>query len=221
MKMKRWIAILATVGLFALGGCGATVYPPAARLSDPVPVYLADYGVHSSLILPTPDGQFVEYAFGDWGYAAENHCLPQDAVGALVASNQAALGRRFFRLKSGETVPQPAQRPWSMAKIDCERPDVFNLVRRLNDRYEAELKSQKPLLNPENGIAFVKDTEHYSFTNNCNHLTARLLEQLGCKVDGLVVASKFNVAAAKSKAPEPVKRRAEAPVPGWNSANAN
>ena len=35
-----------------LGGC-ATIYPPQQHLSDPVAVYVADYGVHSSLLLPT------------------------------------------------------------------------------------------------------------------------------------------------------------------------
>ena len=60
------------------------IYPPQQSLKEPVTVYVADYGVHSSLLLPTGDGRFVEYAFGDWGYAAQNHCLPQDAVGAGV-----------------------------------------------------------------------------------------------------------------------------------------
>jgi len=213
-----------------LGGC-ATIYPPQQSLKEPVTVYVADYGVHSSLLLPTGDGRFVEYAFGDWGYAAQNHCLPQDAVGALVLSFQSALGRRYFELQPGETEPRPKERPWNLARVNCERTDVDALVQRLNARYEAALRSQKPVTNPDNGIEFVKDSEHYSMLNNCNHLTARSLEQLGCKVQGLVVSSKFSVApqpGALTSAPPSssgksvdAKPKGDSPVPGWNTASLN
>jgi hypothetical protein len=210
-----------------LGGC-ATVYPPQQTLKEPVTVYVADYGVHSSLLLPTGEGQFVEYAFGDWGYAAQNHCLPQDAVGALVLSFQSALGRRYHDLRPGETEPRPKERPWSLSRVNCERADVDALLQRLNARYEAALQNQKPVRNPDNGIDFVKDSEHYSMLNNCNHLTARSLEQLGCRVQGLVVSSKFNVAqqpgssspSASSRTVD-VKPKGDSPVPGWNTASLN
>ena len=109
-------------------------------------------------------------------------------------SFQSALGRRYFELQPGETEPRPKERPWNLARVNCERTDVDALVQRLNARYEAALRSQKPVTNPDNGIEFVKDSEHYSMLNNCNHLTARSLEQLGCRVQGLVVSSKFSVA---------------------------
>jgi hypothetical protein len=209
-----WTLALSLAAAGTLGGCGTTVVPPQARLSDPVPVYVADYGVHSSLLLPTPDGRFVEYNFGDWGYAAENRTMPQDAVGALLVSFQSGLGRRFFDLKPGEAEPKPAERPSRMNKVYCERNNVYELVRRLDQRYQAALKTQKPLRNPENGLEFVRDTERYGFANNCNHMTARSLEQLGCKVRGLVVSSKFDVARAEPAA----GRKAEPAVPGWNTA---
>lgn len=210
-----------------LGGC-ATIYPPQQHLNDPVAVYVADYGVHSSLLLPTGDGRFVEYAFGDWGYAAQNHCMPQDAVGALVLSFQSALGRRYFELPPGETEPRQAERPWTLSRVDCERKDVDALVYRLDARYQAALRTHKPVKNPDNGIEFVKDSEHYSMLNNCNHLTARSLEQLGCRVQGFVVSSKFNIASSPTQAPSDRSDRsadAEAkhdmPVPGWNTASLN
>ena len=40
-------------------GCATTVRPQA-RPIDPVPVFLTDYGVHSSLMLPTADGNYVD-----------------------------------------------------------------------------------------------------------------------------------------------------------------
>lgn len=216
-----WVGLLTAGILWTSGGC-ATIYPPPRQPIDPVWVYVADYGVHSSLLLPTGDGRYVEYAFGDWGYAAENHNLPQDAVGALVLSFQAGLGRRFIQVPPGRADPEPTERPWKLSKITCERGDVQALVRRLNERYEAALQTQKPVRNPENGLEFVKDTEHYSVLNNCNHLTARSLEILGCKVRGIVFSSKFQVASSPPRPPdsEPA-RRPESPVPGWNTASIN
>jgi hypothetical protein len=40
---------------------------------------------------------------------------------------------------------------------------------------------------------YVKDSEHYSVANNCNHLTARCLREMGCEVHGFVVLSNFTV----------------------------
>src|ERR1700722_10035619 len=87
--------LLSLIFIPLIGGCG-TVHPPT-NPTDPIPVYLADYGVHSSVILPTEKGKFVEYVFGDWGFAVENHdwFIP-DVPRALFFSTQAGFGRRFL-----------------------------------------------------------------------------------------------------------------------------
>ena len=192
----------------ALGGC-ATVRP-TAELTDPVPVYIGDYGVHSSLFLPTPDDRFVEYAAGDWGYAVENHNMPQDAIGALAASRGAAFGRVYHAPVDGRNEPNPARRPLTLKRVQCERADVYALVDKLDVRYERLAERHgKPVVNPENNIAWVRDDAPYGLTNNCNHLTARSLEELGCRVSGVVVWSKFRVGdpaprpAAKGQRPTP------------------
>ena len=71
------------VALFILtaGGCAATV-APQPRTAETVAVYLTDYGIHSSLLMPSGEHRYVEYAFGDWNFAAKNHCWPQDAFSA-------------------------------------------------------------------------------------------------------------------------------------------
>lgn len=209
-------------GVCLLSGCGATIVPPpAVRMADPVTVYVANYGVHSSLLLPTPDRRYVEYNFGDWGYAAENHTMPQDAIGALVLSFQSGLGRRYIDVLPGETVPHPSDRSVQVSGVMCERADVYDLERQLDQRFEAALRAgQQPVKNPENGLEFVKDSEHYSVANNCNQMTARSLEQLGCKIMGIVVSSDFHVAAPP---PTPLKpaSKPEPAVPGWNAASLN
>jgi hypothetical protein len=197
-----FLAVLVGPGL-CLGGCCATVISQQPAI-DPVPVYLADYGIHSSLFLPTPDGRYVEYAFGDWGYAAENKCWPHDALGALLVSFQSALGRRYYDVKPGMNRPIPDRKPNKMARIECEREAVNRLLQRLDERYRAGVG--KRVKNPENGIVYVKDREHYSIANNCNHLTARSLQELGCEVRGLVIGSNFTVAQARPAEKRPQRR---------------
>jgi hypothetical protein len=196
------LAVLLGQGLF-VGGCAATVIPQQPAI-DPVPVYLADYGIHSSLFLPTPDGRYVEYAFGDWGYAAENKCWPHDAVGALLISFQSALGRRYYDLKPGHTRPVLDRKPNKIARIDCEREAVNRLLTRLDERYRAA--GHTPVRNPENGIWYVRDREHYSIANNCNHLTARSLQELGCEVRGLIIGSNFTVAQSRRAERRPPRK---------------
>lgn len=222
--MKRMTRPALSVTLFLVlaawsgGGCAAVVRPGAdvADLADPVPVFVADYGVHSSVFLPAGDGRFVEYAFGDWNYAANNHTWPNDAVGALVVSFQSALGRRFYDYRLDTAAPDlPAGHPkLKLDRIYCERAAVREVVADLDARYRAAVDAgHVPRRNPENGIEFVKDAEHYSLANNCNHLTARSLRKLGCDVRGVVVSANFRVADAPPAARKP------APVPGWETAS--
>lgn len=187
----RAIPLLALTALLA-GGC-ASVRPQAA-VRDPVPVYIGDFGVHSGLFLPTPDGRYAEFQFADWRYAAENKCWPQDAVIALAASPGAAFGRRYHDPVPGGDAPHLTPKPISLQRVDCERVEVYDLYNRLNDHFEQLADRQgKPVRNPESGVEFVRDAGHYSLLNNCNHLTARSLRELGCEVSGVVVWSKFRV----------------------------
>lgn len=183
-----WIALLAAT----LGGCARV--SPTADLIDPVSVYIGDYGVHSSLFLPTPDDRFVEYAAGDWGYAVENRNMPQDAIGALTVSRGAGFGRQYHDPAARGGGPNPARPPATYRRVACERADVYALVDKLDVRYEQLAERHGgPVTNPQTGVAWVRDDARYGITNNCNHLTARSLRELGCRVSGVVVLSKFSV----------------------------
>src|SRR5688572_15777056 len=165
-------------------GCATTVRPQSKPI-DPVPVFLTDYGVHSSLMLPTPEGRYVEYSFGDYGYAALNRGGPHNALGALFVSGQSGIGRRFLTVRPGEETPRPAHAPISVQKIYAERFEVYALVKQLDQRYrKAGQGGPDPVHNPITDNVFVKDEERYSIANNCNHMTARMLRQLGCDVRG-------------------------------------
>jgi len=51
-SVPRLLLILIATGA---GGCATTVVPPPHPF-EPVPVFLTDYGRHSSLLLPDPRG---------------------------------------------------------------------------------------------------------------------------------------------------------------------
>jgi hypothetical protein len=191
MRRISSLVLVLVAGLFATG-CATTVRPQA-RPIDPVPVFLTDYGVHSSLMLPTADGNYVEYSFGDYGYAALNHGGPHNALGALLVSGQSAIGRRFLSVRPGDDAPRPAYAPKSFQKFYAERFQVSTLVKELDERFSNGAEKSNPVHNPITDAVFVKDTEHYSIANNCNHMTARLLRELGCSIAGDPGRSAFQI----------------------------
>lgn len=199
--------VLTVLLLSLTGGCAATVYPVATPV-QPTAVYLADYGIHSSVLLPAGDGRYVEYAFGDWNFAALNHCGPQDAVGALLVSFQSTLGRRFIPVQPGQAAPHPVHpTPHRVQLVYASRTDVERLVRELDERYRRGAGDRR--FNPDNDMDYVKDREHYWIANNCNHLTARCLREMGCDVRGLTMLSSFDVAPVqKELVTEPIRAAA-------------
>lgn len=217
--MTSRVVFLCCFALLATG-CGTTVYPQPKPVR-PEAVYVADYGIHSSLLLPNGDGRYVEYAFGDWNFAALNHCWPQDALGALLISFQSALGRRYLTLEPGQTAPRPVHpEAHRVQVIYASKADVERVVKDLDDRYR---RGEKLVLhNPDNDMDYVKDSEHYSVANNCNHLTARCLREMGCDVRGMVVLSKFAVAPVQKDVVEiPIQTVRTPEPPAMPSARAN
>ncbi|QOV88932.1 DUF2459 domain-containing protein [Humisphaera borealis] len=216
MSNRIAIRLVAAALLTTLAGC--TQVQSAGQFTDPVRVYIGDYGIHSSLFLPTQDNRYVEYAFGDWGYAVENRNLPQDALGALTASWGAGFGRMYHGIDAETSGPNPPRKPVAMQAVTCDRPDVYTLIDKLDVHFEQlAAKNGSAVVNPETGMSWVREDrdKRYSIANNCNHLTAKTLEDLGCKVSGLVVWSKFSVSApATASAPPPPKKPAEK-IAGW------
>jgi hypothetical protein len=191
-------------------GCGATVHPPA-HVADPVPVYVADYGVHSTLMLPVAgpnDGRYVEYAFGDWGYCAANRGAPQDAVGALLASWGSALGRRYMVLTPGNDYPLPrVSLPKSAFAVTVSRARAECVLKKLDARWEKHAKTAVHV--GSNDVTYVKDPAPYGLFSSCNRFTADTLMELGCEVDGPAVSSNFNRGAPRQAAAVPANKETQ------------
>lgn len=172
-------------------GCGA-VHPPA-RTKDPLAVYVADYGVHSAVMLPVGGDRYVEYAFGDWGYCALDRDGPFDAIGALLFSGSSAFGRRFVEMKPGQAYPTPrAPLPKKIFSITVSRQYLETVEKKLDARWRKY--ECTAVHNPGNDTDYVRDDQHYSFLHSCNHLTADTLREMGCKVDGPTIFSSFHLA---------------------------
>ena len=189
MSATHWCFVLA---LFVCGGCSAVIVPPATPSRDAVPVLVADYGYHSTIILPRTQGGLVEYAFGDWVYFGQNRKSLFTALHALLASDQATLGRRVLYAEPRQAGLESATGANTIIRFDAPRDKVIELERALEERFSAKLDSIT--YSPVHQLYFVKDDERYRWSNNCNHFTARWLERLGCEVRGIVLGSGFRVA---------------------------
>ncbi len=156
-------------------------------------IYLCDYGIHSSLLLPMDDGRFVEYVYGDWAFAALNQVDPIHTLGAMLCSFQPALGRRFLTPKPGEPYPFPPNKPHTVTPIVVSADKEAVLLKQMDARYQRH--AETALLNNEfnYGFTFVKDDEHYSVLHSCNHLTRQNLRLMGCYVAGYPIWSNYIV----------------------------
>jgi hypothetical protein len=123
--------LLLALSSFA-GGCSQTIRPPR-HLADPVTVYVADYGYHSSLLLPgDTEGEYVEYAFGDWSYMALGRYGVCGVLSAVFVSPQAALGRRTLPVVEDAVAGDVPARPGRITGFSVERARVGRLSRNLD-----------------------------------------------------------------------------------------
>jgi len=187
MKFRLFLTMM-----LICAGCATHVYPPASP-KNPTTIYICDYGIHSSLLLPTGDGQFVEYVYGDWDYAALNKTDPLHTLGALAISCQPALGRRFLRPPPGQHVPEPPNRPITIDPLMLDGDLVKLQVQHLDQRYHQHIETAHLNEYPDYFFTFVYDDQHYYFLHNCNSLTGENLADMGCTVAGFPILSNFIV----------------------------
>jgi hypothetical protein len=173
-------------------GCAAVITPPT-RIApgQAAPVIVADYGYHSTLILPRSQGGLVEYAYGDWNYFGHNNKSVSTAIHALFASDQATLGRRLLDRLPNQPGLEQATGATTLIRFDAPRDKVEDLERALEQRFSLNLDSI--IYSPVHQLYFVKDNQHYGVTHNCNHFTAEWLERLGCTIEGIPITSKFRL----------------------------
>jgi hypothetical protein len=169
-------------------GCATRVIPPVVH-GRSATVYLSDYGRHSSLLLPVRGG-YNEYAFGDWAFFARGDTRWWVGLRALLHSPQATLGRRFVAAPQGTL---------SAHDIDARHLVAFRAPAERVEALEMTLDAQfkrggsEPIYSDYSKLYHTRDPEAYWLLHNCNHVTARWLRQLGCRVQGSSFTSRFEL----------------------------
>jgi hypothetical protein len=180
--------------LVALGGCATRVTPPSAP-ENPGTIFLLDHGRHTSLVVSTPEGSLVRYAYGDWRYYAERQTGFGSAVAALLWSTPGALGRRALPGPPTadavrEQVPLAIE---ALFEIEVERSRI-ELLRAALDAIV--LSAERQLETPETFLTFVPYPRDYNLRHNSNSMIAAWLEELGCEVSGIRVRANWRVDSA-------------------------
>jgi hypothetical protein len=158
-------------------------------------VYLCDYGVHSSLLLPVARGRYVEYLYGDWNWAALCHNSWLDALGAIFWSRQSTLGRRYVTQIPGQAMPIPPDGAKTEIPIAVNGDDCQKVLSEMATRWKSQRATALP--EPTNGdFWYVKDSQPYNWLHDCNLNTADSLREMGCQIQGYAVWSKFKVLSA-------------------------
>lgn len=181
-------------------GCATRVVPPD-HPDNAATVFVTDYGRHSSILLPTPEGYTVEYAFGDWDYFALSSYRWYKGALALCWSEQSTLGRRFIPLPPNESLLQERLQAPRMIALRADSAAVATLREQLDKRFRDHLSTI--VYNGGHQMYFVKDDEPYGLFNNCNTVTANWLRDLGCDVQGFAMLSNFVLDSADHWAPTP------------------
>jgi hypothetical protein len=165
--------------LAAATGCATTIRPPARPL-HPVTVYLTDEVVHSSVLMPIGGGRYVEYAFGDWSYAALDRHGPFHTFRALFFSPQGALGRRYVQLDRQKSPMAPELKGICLHPLLVDEYDMRALIQTLDADFAAGRSKAE---NPDNHFVFATVPDSYALWNNCNTLTKKTLRQMKCVVE--------------------------------------
>lgn len=199
----------------AASGC-VTRMTPSAEVENPVAVYVADYGRHSSLLLPVPSEEeptsilgrttMREYSFGDWVYYAQDQDSIRDGAKALLWKTSGTLGRRDLTdlgPAADEAPIEPTgriQRTLGVERVFTlivERELADALLERLDARYEQGLKRGQPVANEVVELDFVLDEKDYSVARHCNHEVRDWLRELGVEALGAPLVSEYKLLPAR------------------------
>lgn len=189
--MMRTACILPLL-LAAASGCTMVVRPPAdAR--EPTTVFIADYQLHASLLLPREDGTLAEYAYGQWDWFALNREGLLDALRIVTFPSRGTLGRRTLTGAEDSEALRARMGVEAVHALTVERETSAALLKRLDDEYAAELATE--VYNPQEQMTFVHCRRLYWTGWNCNHALAAWLEELGCEVGGCRAFADFRIEA--------------------------
>jgi hypothetical protein len=175
-----------------LATCATHVRPPAAP-SDPVSVYIVDYGRHASLLVPAADGDgLVEWAYGEWRWYALDDSAWYRVFPVLLWPTRGTLGRHHLagtpsdRATLADRLPSEAVHE---IVVDGRRANELDV--RLQTAWAAALDTRT--YQGLHGLDFVHDDASYHLFHTSNHAVAGWLTELGCQVTGPSILSDWEL----------------------------
>jgi len=177
--------------LIFLGGC-STRLEIKNEPTDPVVVYLLDHGIHSSLVLPRNKGdEYVEYAFGEWKWFAQNKDAWYRVPAVLFWPTEGTLGRIEYKGAGAKDSFRKGRGEIIIHSLNASKKRVRDLLEILDKKYENKQASE--IFNQHYGMKFVPDNRSFYLWRTCNHLVAQWLEILDYGISGSVILSSWDI----------------------------
>ncbi|QMS92321.1 DUF2459 domain-containing protein [Nostoc edaphicum CCNP1411] len=167
----------------------AIIVPPADPV-EAVTIYITDYIWHSRLILPTGNGELIQYAYGAWNYFALNQQDLGNGAAALLLPTQGTLGRRkFSNIVELQQIIQ--QGNYTLLSLEVAQAKVTQLLKLLDERFNRNISTS--IENGQTGLILVQDDQKYTLLHNSNHEVVSWLEYLNCQIHGFVIWANFQI----------------------------
>lgn len=195
---RRSLKIGSSAALLLLAACTIRVTPPTG-LRDPQTVFIADYGIHASLLIPRRDGRIVEYAYGEWEWFALGHDQWYRAGPALLWPTRGTLGRADFEGPAELDAVRRQLTTEEVYELQVERSAAAALLKRLDASFANG--GDESVYNDELKMKFVPHPASYSLHRECNSVVADWLRELDCAVAGCAMSANFVVREAASEPP--------------------
>jgi hypothetical protein len=182
--------LAALVAALTSGGCATTVTPPPSP-QDPVAVYLAVYGKHSTLMVERETGRITEFGYTSWSWEVDKRDWWLAALPTLIVPNDGALCVNERPGPLEETRVRAHSDVIELVPVRVSRAALRRLLEKLDAVCTAG--GENNVLDAPTGWVFVKDEHPYWVMHTCNDAVAVWLRELGCQVQGPAVYSNFEV----------------------------
>ncbi len=163
-------------------GCAATVHPPR-NVSDSVEVFISDYGRHAGLVLPTEDGSYVEYAYGEWAWYAQGQMQWYRVFPVLFMNTPGTLGRQHYSEAYDKRQLLGVVLTHDLRSLHVERERCRQLRDRLDEAFDRH--ADRAVYRSDVNLTFVPHDTPYCLSHECTAAVADWLRALDCGVSGV------------------------------------
>lgn len=176
-----WGGATFLAALILLSGCTNTIRLLQAP-DDARSVYLLDLGRHTRLAFELPDGDVVEYAYGEWQWYAKMQDEWWRAPAVMLWPTRSTLGRWKWRAPGAKPQLLNAYEGLIVLELAAEASKVDSLVAELDRDFSRH--SDELLRNATYRLDFVPLGRSYWLFHNSNHAVKGWLKELGFEVRG-------------------------------------